>query len=315
MKNWLTLLFLFLSHSLNAQDTLSIKDMIDGPLKNFHQLSTISKLNKIGFSNLPLKGNVSSHYDYGYQWYNFMGGINRRTSPSKLSPAEKLNRIITKKYKTKKTLNFWAGLCNGVANLHAVANLPTKDIHINKENKTIVLTPKDTHAIASLAMNKIAKSQSIFGKRCNSGFLNQKRECHAVNPAIFHILLASQLGLKRAPIIVDAERYKKVNNLPVYEYSSEITNISNANYQNENILVYKVLTYITLPKYVSFKEGTLRNKTEQVRYEYELYIDDEDTIIGGIWASKKRPDFVWLPTCKRFKGEFEFLNNILEWKC
>ncbi len=276
------------------------------------------------FDELPLSGSSFDSIEYGYQWYSILNGLDYTgfSLKNEKSPLLKLEDILDFKprsiLKKRNIFALWTGYCAGVANLSLVASLPKTDVDVAINNGNIVrLSPSDIHAIASLAMSQATKNSRLLGKRCNrSRIRGNKREngCDGVPADQFHLALANSIGLDGESFIIDSERYHKVNNIPIISYKTSVLD----SYENSNnTKTIKLRTLIEVPTKVHFKaENILSSTSEKIEYLYSLDIDlVTNIILSGSWISTKRPDFLWKKDCRKFEGIFEFLNDLLIWKC
>ena len=319
------ILFLGISSAWAAIDP---QDLIAGPLRRFIDPAPFG-VTEYRLESLPLEGSLASEKVYGYQWYSLMGGLRFRGFTSGASPAEKLDEILgtrgtdhsivrLERKKMGNVLFPWTGLCNSVADLHLALELPDHAVEaIGKNGNRVWLEPQDLHGIVAYALKPQVETAPILGLRCENGF-GERKFCKGLNPASFHLMLAEHLGKKHDGLIIDADRFAAVNNLPVYSYRSVVSRIAADQDRDGHPLdVYQVDTLLELPVTVHPWSPSITTHESRLEiYRYKLYIDPmTGKILGGHWLSRARPDFAWLPVCKKFEGDLAWLNALVKWKC
>lgn len=256
---------------------------------------------------------------------------------AELSPSEKwdlyLGRYdypLTTEVNTKSNpeARDWEGICDGwaAASIHHPEPQP-KELR-NPDGIVIPFGSSDIKALLSYYYafyHKVPTTHQI-GKRCDNNrriFRSAPSECKEdLNAGSFHLALANTIGLKKLSFLMDVKRYKEVWNQPVVAFTSKIEKVDETPGRNTTEGTVKVLRMETLVTYVNESErntwypinGTTEHLLETVEYEYLLYLNASDEIIGGDWKSGKRPDFIWRkpPVYQRnFQGILQYLGALL----
>jgi hypothetical protein len=123
-----------------------------------------------------------------------------------------------------------------------------------------------------------------------------------MNAGAFHIILANKVGLKGKGFIADIENGTEVWNQVVYNYDSQIVEMNlppAINSARGTVRVVRMKTKVRVVFNIVNNSWLPANGTELQTfkdndYEYDLDLDRRGKIIGGVWISKIRPDFVWL---------------------
>ncbi|MBF0408792.1 MAG: hypothetical protein HQM10_15705 [Candidatus Riflebacteria bacterium] len=177
----------------------------------------------------------------------------------------------------------WEGHCNGWA-ASSIMEPEPKERKIRSE---IVFDTSDQKAIlAELYMNTYC---TFYGSR-NWGRPNDNPE--DIFPDQFHKLLLEQIGEKKGAIIADVSYDRQVWNFPLFKFESSWRP---AFFDSKKLKVTTTCYYAddgVRPDFIGCKWFT-------ITYTYNLFIDNEDNVVGGEWTGESRrnhPDFIWIPT-------------------
>ena len=168
------------------------------------------------------------------------------------------------------------------------------------------------------------------GKEYYQSIINNKvvtnevpQECVDTNPGAFHIVLANMIGLMDQGFVAEAVRDKEVWNQPVYAYETEILEETTRVRFNATKGTRKQIKVKTVMKYANDggrifwgakdpedefyawwnpTNGTANYRHADKTFEYYVDLDSRGNIIGGMWLSYERPDFLWLKRSKGFIG-------------
>lgn len=146
--------------------------------------------------------------------------------------------------------------------------------------------------------------------------------CVDMNPGAFHVVMGNQLGLKNESFVAEMVRDNEVWNQPVFKFESKILRTTTSNIRKnatpgtvrqltmETELFYsndggRIFWGTDVPEdeFYAWWEptnGTSNFRTASKKMKYHLDIDRYGMIIGGMWLSYERPDFVWLKKTKGF---------------
>ena len=284
------------------------------------------------------KGNIN------YRWYARKKIGFQHDSPSKeralkmsipelaeLAPTEKYD-LFTGRYDyplrnevdriADSQADAWEGICHGWSPASMNHPEPTPKLLRNPDGIEIPFGSSDIKALLSYyyAYGFQVSNTYQMGRRCfTSSFFNIDSECHEdLNAGAFHIVLANRLGIDRIGFIADIERYKEVWNHPITKYQSTIISELGPEYDSApgTVRVYHMKTAIT---YLDDNgndwqpvHGTNKQLSQIINYEYKLDIDAFNSIIGGKWISRSRPDFLWLKSkAQNFSGSLSKLGELL----
>lgn len=158
-------------------------------------------------------------------------------------------------------------------------------------------------------------SSEQVGRLCPQG------DCqNNLNPGSFHIALANSLGKRNEGLLIDIDNGKSVLNYPVHSFTSEMMGDIAL---NESEVVQGTRRVIRVKTKVLFVDKSELNTWEPVLltplqkylprvYVYDLFLDYQNTIIGGVWKSNDKPDFLWkMGPTKEFKGSLTGLGTLL----
>lgn len=217
----------------------------------------------------------------------------------------------------------WEGMCHGWSPATMNHDEPSPKLMINPDGIEIPFGSTDIKALLSYyyAYNYQAPDTHQMGRRCFKGsFFNNDKDCQEdLNAGAFHIVLTNRIGIDGKGLIADLHRYKEVWNHPITSYKSEIQGVApiHANAAPETNRVLKIKTTIT---YLDENGhdwhpviGTNKQATKELTYFYNLELNSGGEIIGGVWISKQRPDFLWLMNRPRkFEGTLYRLGELLD---
>jgi hypothetical protein len=213
----------------------------------------------------------------------------------------------------------WEGICHGWAPASINHDEPRAKILMNPDGIEIPFGSTDIKALLSYyyAYGFHVNSTNQMGTRCEN---NNSNSCHEdLNAGAFHIVLANKIALEGKSFVLDTQRWTEVWNNPVKEYSSVILKDNLPPIHTSapgTVRVVRVKTTITIPGDGENRWqpilGTSYQDQEQILYEYDLDINSHGAIIGGIWRSQSRPDFLWQKAPPyRFDGLLYMLGHLL----
>lgn len=304
------------------------------------------------FHELPLEGKIknkkrlwSGHYwpfrsgSINYRWYakDKIGfnlnsptrdEVKKMTLPelAALSPSEKYD-LYTGRYdyplkaQVEKLANpkalIWEGICHGWAPATINHDEPRPKVLTNPDGIEIPFGSTDIKALLSYyyAYGFHVNSTNQMGRRCEND-----KNCHEdLNAGAFHIVLTNRIALEGKSFVIDTQRWIEVWNNPIKEYSSVILkdNLPPINTSARGTAkVVRLRTTITIPGDGENRWqpilGTAFQDEEKIIYEYDLDIDSKGEIIGGLWRSQNRPDFLWHKAPPyRFDGLLYKLGHLL----
>lgn len=216
----------------------------------------------------------------------------------------------------------WEGMCHGWSPATMNHNEPTPKLMRNPDGIEIPFGSTDIKALISYyyAYNYRAPDTHQVGRRCFKGpFLNNEKDCKEdLNAGAFHIILSNRIGIDGNGFIADLERFKEVWNHPITSYQSTVMGEVPPDSQVApgTTKVLKVKTEIT---YLDENGhdwhpviGTNKQAYKNLTYLYNLELNNQGEIIGGLWTSKLRPDFLWIMNRpRRFEGTMNRLSELL----
>jgi hypothetical protein len=249
---------------------------------------------------------------------------------AQLSPSEKFDIMNHRfDYPLKKSVQDnanplaqdWEGICHGwaMASLHHQEPKP-KNI-IGPKGISIPFGSSDIKGLLSYyyAFANKTRDYRQMGSRCDSDNYHQDENCDQdLNAGAFHIILANQIGLENQSFIVDIYRFNEVWNHPVLSYETKILKeIKPANDSapgtKRSALVRTRIQFIGESRNSWYPQnGTLDRILKFQNLDYVLEINSYGEIIGGMWKSKERPDFLWIEEkTQKFTGHFNKLTELL----
>jgi hypothetical protein len=241
---------------------------------------------------------------------------------SELSPAEKYD-ILNGRYdyptvakvwdQTGENSKDWHGICHGAAPAGLHHKEPTGKTMVNADGIRINFKSSDAKALLAYYYAKISDLRSTqIGRRCKAGRfspLRSGRNCKDVHPAALHIIMTNRLGLTSKGFIADIDRLKAVWNHVAVKYKSTIlAKLSPETGVPGTRVRVKVQSKVSYTGGVDPSEfailGTQNEKWDTRTYVYILDLDNRGRIIGGSWASKQRPDFIWIKDRETFDDTY-----------
>lgn len=246
--------------------------------------------------------------------------------------------------------DWWRGLCNGWTRASMNVDEPRSIVYINpKNNISVPLNSGDIKGLLNYYYSYERSPSLYIGKSCRPGkrlFFDADGSCKDVNAAAFHIALANELGLKKAPMAVDIDPTVQVWNQPFVKYESVVDRIEDRNISSRATKDTRKEVYVTTT--VTFANelfkidpseivpGTNRETyeddvhslvlpdpvlgTEHQEYgtrvyKYVLELDVDDKIIGGDWLydSAPHPDLIWKQSFKLPGTGYDKDGNASDW--
>ncbi len=249
---------------------------------------------------------------------------------AQLSPAEKFD-LLNGRYEyplrrevetfSNTDAKSWEGICHGWAPASMNHQEPSPKTLINPDGVAIPFGSADIKAIVSYyyAYPYQVNDTHQVGRRCEHTRVTTDDECQQdLNAGAFHIVLANKLGLEKTGFIADMDRYKEVWNHPLISYSSEVTNEGGSRLRSApgTFRTVKVRTKILFAdetrNYWHVTSGTNQQSIKEATFDYVLEINRQGEIIGGMWRSVRRPDFLWLKESPQvFHGDYARLAELL----
>ncbi len=211
----------------------------------------------------------------------------------------------------------WEGICHGWAPATINHDEPRPKVLTNPDGIEIPFGSTDIKALLSYyyAYGFHVNSTNQMGTRCE----NDKNCYEDLNAGAFHIVLTNRIALEGKSFVIDTQRWIEVWNNPIKEYSTVIINDNlppiNTSARGTTKVI-RLKTTITIPGDGENRWqpilGTAFQDEEKIIYEYDLDIDSKGAIIGGIWRSQNRPDFLWHKAPPyRFDGLLYKLGHLL----
>jgi hypothetical protein len=280
---------------------------------------------------LPSKGRIfrPGHFWSGDYWASNKGLIDYRwnaprdfsmSAPSKfelarmseseiatLSPAEKFDLLNGRyhyplKNEVQKNANFraqnWEGICHGVAPASINHKEPRPKILTNQDGFNIPFGSSDIKALISYyyAYPYQVPNTHQVGRRCEIGIVKQGNCKQDLNAGAFHIILSNRIALENKSFIADINRYSEVWNHPVTAYTSVVTSEGVKTPDSATGTVRRVGVKTTLSYIDSGRNswGQSPPIEKNLLLKYTLELNSQGQIIGGVWRSQNRPDFLWI---------------------
>jgi hypothetical protein len=287
------------------------------------------------FTLLPSEGSSSKTFWSGSEWSREKALINWRwnspmnetidySSPyqielflmtqeelAALSPAEKFD-LLMGRYDFPLKEEVYGNLKKPFDPAYAtqIASLfhsePKIKLVTNRDGLSIPFGASDIKAL--LAYHYGHKSPPIIGDAI--GKVCHEDGCSGdLDAGTFHVTLANIVGRKRKAIFVDIDSNETTEAGLVVKYKSSVSEefLAEDKAPPGSTKVIKILNQ------VSFLESLPEPRWEETganyimkEFSYYLYLNLKNEIIGGKWASSKRPDFLWV-----IKRETEF-SDLLE---
>lgn len=205
----------------------------------------------------------------------------------------------------------WHGHCNGYAASSLRHREPQRDVQVGD----VLFTRKDIKALLT-GIYMGVRYRFLGGERCEKNPAKpllpaDRRACDDINAALFHLVLANWVGIRKQAIIFDRSADHEVWNFPLYSYESRATPVRAS--EAMRILGWAESEYLPNPSATRFlhvntkiyyadaindEEVLDHTEEEAENYQYILELDDDGRIIGGEWGLPSRnfhPDFLWVP--------------------
>lgn len=261
-------------------------------------------------------------------YWNYLSPAEKYDHLTGVDPSERgsLTRqqwnLSYQEYRTTGRVADWQGICHGWSPASIYMPTPTQDVIFKFPEGDLYFTVDDIKAIGALYWAN-GKYESVFdGWRCNEETLATNADgrvldpkCFDVNPGDWHLALTNMVGARRESFIIDAAESLQVWNHPVVAYSMEYfdaTNINRRSSNPSNVIRERARTpnlrhgQFRSPKTVSVvgvvatvtiadgsAPGDRRNLEKTLKFVYDLELDENNSIIGGEWRDRARPDFLW----------------------
>ena len=273
---------------------------------------------------------------------------------SQLSPAEKYDIFTgdhgysMTKAERKRTNVFkqlsgekiptWFGLCHAWAPATLMYPNPGPVDLKGATGVQVKFGSSDIKALLTLYLNDVSSPNYFVSRRCNvddkelrkkldAGQITRAQfdeamstaDCRGINAGAYHIILANMISLRDQGFIADVTRGAEVWNQAVSGYKTRVvqqrTQVSTqaAPGTVKEVLVETVMTY-THEIAHSWDRVQIPQSNKTVVYKYWLELDKEDSIVGGLWVSEKRPDFLWRRErpSPEFQGKWAALSEIVK---
>lgn len=254
----------------------------------------------------------------------------KRKDLSSLAPSEKYDILMGRYDYPLKTevagmvspkAQDWEGICHGwvVAALHHAE--PEPKTLINRDGVEIPFGSSDIKALLSYyyAWHSGLNAPTV-GRRCSFGQWTGGREnCDQdLNAGAFHIIMTNKVGLQGQGFIMDVERFEEVWNQPVVAYRSQFLGEFRPSYGSarttaREFRIQAEVWYVNeTGNFWATVHGTKNQKLASKVFQYRLELNHRDEIVGGVWESEERPDFIWhMDKKQRFEGHFVRLPELL----
>lgn len=225
----------------------------------------------------------------------------------------------------------WMGICHGWSPASYMVPRPKHTIDVLAHDGKTKLTfyPADIKGLAALLWAQNKGTVRMIGGRCNekrprvdhAGRI-VSQDCFDTNPGTWHLAVVNQIGQNKRSFVIDATYDYQVWNQPVYAYSYTYFNpqtrqpvehladarVAMSDFTEDRFKKYRAdaaiavvgiamdLTYIqeTDPTHAA-TDAPEADSPHQVRYMYDLELNEKSEIIGGEWYENAHPDFMWTP--------------------
>ncbi|MDZ4676819.1 MAG: hypothetical protein SGI74_04840 [Oligoflexia bacterium] len=239
-------------------------------------------------------------------------------------------------WRSSKNVESWMGICEGWAASSFNMPRPQQAVITTAFDgiTPIKFNPAELKGLTAYQWSTTRYPFKFVGGRCN--VTNPKtdskgriidKNCLDTNPATWHLTAVNQIGVGRRSFIMDATFDYQVWNQPVYSYKYVYFNpvtleqtdslqdamIPRKSYKNDKFKKYrssKATHYVGIAMdvvYVSLVgnstsdvDSPAHDQMTEVKYLYDLELDESGNIIGGEWYNNRHPDFIWVPA----KGVF-----------
>jgi hypothetical protein len=217
----------------------------------------------------------------------------------------------------------WAGICHGWSPAAMNHNEPTPKTLVNPDGIAIPFGTADIKGLLSYyyAFNTEDEATNQVGLRCFFGsWLGGAKGCgDDLNAGAFHIIIANKLGIQHEGFLADVDRFNEIWNQPVFGFKSQIVDANLAPSKKAAKSAVREIRIQTEFFYVDESDltwtpviGTPGEKISKLDLTYRIELDYAGNIVGGIWESKARPDFLWSKAkAKHFDGVLSRLPELL----
>lgn len=148
-------------------------------------------------------------------------------------------------------------------------------------------------------------------------------DCVDTDPGAFHIVLTNMIGKMNEGFVAEVVRDNEIWNQPVYGYKTTIIEDNTTPRFNATEGTYRQVKVKTVMEYANdggrmfwgakdpedefyawwdATNGTKNYRKGEKTFEYYIDLDAYGKIIGGMWLSYERPDFLWVKKSKGFIG-------------
>ncbi len=219
----------------------------------------------------------------------------------------------------------WVGACHGTAPSSISHPRPTRSISVlSADGKTsVIFYPSDLKALLAHIWTTNGGPSAVMGSRCSLFKGKMNKDCRDSNPGSFHLALTNLIGIHKKPLIIDTDSGAQVWNRPVVSYQFSYFNPQFRNYTRKisNAIIdrakyhndpYKQSRAAGAKKIVGVRseieviddttpnaehnDSNSNDKSFKIVYTYDLELDQDGKILGGMWHQPNFPDFVWVVT-------------------
>lgn len=184
---------------------------------------------------------------------------------------------------------WWGGHCNGWAASTFLYREPRKTLWYAPKN--IRFRPIDLKGI--LAEASFCVHQDFYGRRNNGAPTDVLED---ISPERFHEVIEYYLKGLQKPVIFDKYRDEKVDNLIFTGYSMEIEKRGPNHYRIEAEMRVHEYNYW-------YSQDLGEADSDELDFEYDLFIDATGKPIRGVWRTSNNPDFLWVPVSQKDCGQ------------
>jgi hypothetical protein len=251
---------------------------------------------------------------------------------AQLSPAEKYDLFLGRyDYPLKKEVEKianpkalpWEGICHGWSPASINHTEPRPKLMRNPEGIEIPFGSTDIKALLSYYYafyHKVIDTHQM-GRRCfDPRPRSKEKDCaEDLNAGAFHLILANRMGIEGKSFILDIQRGSEVWNHPIRSFQSNLIR------EHTRLRTPAPGTYnqLEVSSQIEVVEedghawnpvlGTKKQSLRKIIYRYLLDLDSQGEVIGGVWLSNERPDFIWVmnPPAK-YEGIFNRLQELLD---
>lgn len=210
----------------------------------------------------------------------------------------------------------WEGICHGWSPASINHPEPTPKLMRNPDGIEIPFGSTDIKALLSFYyayFHKVFDTHQM-GKRCfNKSRRRPSKECQEdLNAGAFHLILSNRIAKKKKSFILDIQPGIEVWNHPIRSFRSNIVRdrrpLKGQVEMSTEIEVIEENGHGWNPSL-----GSGRKFSRKIYYRYALDLDPQGMIIGGLWLSQARPDFIWtMNPPQRFEGILGKLKDLLD---